>query len=216
MATPAQVLANRNNSLYSSGPLTAEGKATSSQNSRKHGLTSKQIVLPGEDPAEFDALRENLLEDYAPANETERTLVEEVAAGSWRLARARRHETAILKKLIGDSEAPEAAFAELFVEKPKEIERLLRYITTIERAYYRALNKLEKLQKERIKEERESGMFSTWTDSISTPDPAIGFVSQNRDRGALDLSEAHRKSASVIPYSYGSGNDSRVETQACS
>src|SRR5688572_18909003 len=131
MATPAQVLANRQNSIYSTGPVSIEGKAASSRNSYKHGLTSKQIVMPGEDPAEYDALRENILKQYAPANETERTLVEEVAAGSWRLARARRHETAILKKLIGDSADPEAAFAELFIEKPKELDRLLRYVTTI-------------------------------------------------------------------------------------
>ena len=162
MATPAQVLSNRQNSLHSTGPVTAEGRRIASQNSRKHGLTSKQIVLPGEDPAEYDALRDSLLKDYAPANETERTLVEEVAAGSWRLARARRHETAILKKLIGDAQDPEAAFAELFVEKPKELERLLRYVTTIERAYYRALTKLEKLRGTRVQ----------------PVDAAIGFVSQ--------------------------------------
>ena len=111
MATPVQVLSNRQNSLYSTGPVTPEGRAISSQNSRKHGLCSKQIVLPGEDSAEYDALRENLLADYAPANDTERTLVEEVAAGSWRLARARRHETAILKKLVGEAGDPDAAFA---------------------------------------------------------------------------------------------------------
>ena len=140
MATPAQVLANRQNSLHSTGPITAEGRSVSSRNSYKHGLTSKQIVLPGEDPADYDNLRESLIKQYRPANETECTLVEEVAAGAWRLARARRHETAILKKLIGDSQDPEAAFAELFIEKPKELNRLLRYVTTIERAYYRALN----------------------------------------------------------------------------
>ena len=176
MATPAQVISNRQNSLHSTGPVTPAGLAISSQNSRKHGLCSKQIVLPGEDPAEYDALRESLLDDYAPANETERTLVEEVAAGSWRLARARRHETAILKKLMGDAEDPDAAFAELFVEKPKEVARLLRYVTTIERAYYRALNKLEKLQKERIKEEEAT----PWIEDVyDSPAPTIGFVSQN-------------------------------------
>src|SRR5918996_6090890 len=103
MATPAQVLANRQNSLHSTGPVTPAGKAASSRNSQRHGLTSKQIVMPGENPAEYDALRESLIQQFAPANEVESTLVEEVAAGSWRLARARRHETAILKKLIGDS-----------------------------------------------------------------------------------------------------------------
>jgi hypothetical protein len=179
MATPAQVLANRQNSLRSTGPTTAEGRAIASQNSRRHGLTSKQIVLPGEDPDEYDALRENLLEDYAPADETERTLVEELAAGSWRLARARRHETAILKKLVGEnSQDPDEAFACLFVEKPKEVDRLMRYITTIERSYYRALNKLQALQKERKKTEAENRETTTWLNDATLPS-SIGFVSQN-------------------------------------
>ena len=125
--------------------------------------------MPGEDPAEYDALRESLIEQFAPAGEIERTLVEEIAAGSWRLARARRHETAILKKLVGDAKDPDEAFAELFLEKPKEVERLLRYITTIERSYYRALNKLQQMQKTRSKE----------------VEPAIGFVSQNPNVGLL-------------------------------
>ena len=181
MASPAQVLANRENSLHSTGPVSIEGKAASSRNSYRHGLTSKQIVMPGEDPAEYDALHQSLRKQYAPANETERTLVDEVAAGSWRLARARRQETAILKKLIGENcEDPDTAFAKLFVEKPKEVARLLRYITTIERAYYRALNKLEKLQKERAKEEQQSAILRAWATAPGTPAPAIGFVSQNR------------------------------------
>ena len=171
MATPVQILANRENSLHSTGPVSIAGKAASSRNSFRHGLTSKQIVLPGEDPEEWDALRESLFRLYAPANDIERTLVEEVAAGTWRLARARRHETAIINKLIADKgENPDTAFAELFLEKPKEIERLMRYVTSIERSYYRALNKLEKLQKERQPAKPQPQ---------PQPQPAIGFVSQS-------------------------------------
>jgi hypothetical protein len=85
-----------------------------------------------------------------------------------------------LKKLVGENcEDPDAAFAELFIEKPQEVARLLRYVTTIERAYYRALNKLEKLQKERAKEEQESDMIRAWARSAAAPPLAIGFVSQN-------------------------------------
>jgi hypothetical protein len=191
MASPAQILANRENSTHSTGPVTLAGKAIASVNSRKHGLTSKQIVLPGEDAAEYDALRESIIEQYRPANETERTLVEEVAAGSWRLARARRHETAILKKLIGENCVDAAAaYAELFFEKPKELQRLLRYVVTIERAYYRALNKLEKLQKERKQEEKESAVLRAWVSAAAAP-PPIGFVSQNAQIIAAASQSSH-------------------------
>ena len=52
MASPAQVLANRQNSTHSTGPVTAEGKARSARNATRHGLTSKQIVIPGQPAGE--------------------------------------------------------------------------------------------------------------------------------------------------------------------
>jgi hypothetical protein len=140
MASPAQIAANRQNGQRSTGPVTVPGKAASSQNAFRHGLTSARIVLPGEDPAEYDAHRESLLSQYKPANDIECTLVEELAATSWRLLRARRFETAVLAKMLEGASDIEAAFAAAFLEKPKEIERLQRYVTAHERAFYRALN----------------------------------------------------------------------------
>ena len=57
MASPAQILANRQNSNLSSGPKTREGKEASSRNATRHGLTGKQIVIAGEDPAEYENLQ---------------------------------------------------------------------------------------------------------------------------------------------------------------
>jgi hypothetical protein len=181
MATPAQALANRQNSLHSTGPVSAEGKAASSRNASKHNLTSKQIVLPGEDAAQYDELRTDLLKSYRPANAVERTLVEEIAASSWRLMRARRQETIILAKIAGDSTDPDAAIAAFFLEKPKEVARLTRYITSFENAFYRALNKLEKLQKERRAAERRAAMEARAfaVNGLPPMPPPIGFVSQN-------------------------------------
>jgi hypothetical protein len=179
MSSPAQVLANRRNSFHSTGPVTAAGKAVASRNATRHGLTSKHLILPGEDAAEYDAHRDSLVREYAPATETECTLVEEVAAGAWRLARARRHETAILKNLIGEfSKDSDKSFANVFIEEPKHVDRLYRYITTIERSYYRALNKLETLQKLRKTEEKETAVVRAWAGSPRTAKPANGFVSQ--------------------------------------
>ena len=190
MSSTAQAIANRQNSLHSTGPVTVAGKAVSSQNATRHGLTSKQIVLPGEDAAEYDALRESLIEHYAPGNETERTLVEEVASGAWRLARARRHETAILRKLIGDNgKDADTAFASVFVDEPKQVDRLMRYITTIERAYYRALNKLEALQSVRKQEERDAVASTTSVRPPAQRCPQNGFVSQNASVGAAPSRE---------------------------
>ena len=65
-ASESQLEANRLNAQRSTGPRTAEGKARSSQNAVRHGLTAKCPVLPGEDPAEFAAFSEALFEDLTP------------------------------------------------------------------------------------------------------------------------------------------------------
>jgi hypothetical protein len=187
MASPAQIAANRQNALRSTGPVTAPGKSASSANAFRHGLTSARIVIPGEDSAEYDAMREDLLRLHAPANAIERALVEELAASSWRLQRAHRVETAVLTKWSADAPDPDAAIAAAMLEKPKELDRLLRYITAHERAFYRAMDKLAKVQKERKEAERANALEQTWLASISqTKRPAapespkeIGFVSQS-------------------------------------
>src|SRR5687767_6220540 len=142
MATAAQILANRANSQRSTGPQTEAGKERSSSNSFRHGLTSSKVVLPGEDPAEYDAFRADILEQYKPANSTEQIVAEELCAAGWRLNRARAVETEVLKKFMGDAADSAVGLATVFVEKPKEFQRLQRYLTSIERAYYRALNLL--------------------------------------------------------------------------
>ena len=158
MATAAQILANRTNSARSAGPKTEAGKERSSRNSFRHGLTSSKVVLPGEDPAEYDTFRAEILEQYQPANATEQILAEELAAAGWRLNRARAVETEILKKLMGDTADSAVGLATVFVEQSKQFDRLQRYLTSIERAYFRVLNLLTKLQKERRAEEQAAAL----------------------------------------------------------
>ncbi len=83
---------NRANSQHSTGPTSSIGRARSAQNSFKHGLYSKQLILPGEDPAEFDELRASLRTEHQPANTTEEILVDELAQHFWRMRRFREFE----------------------------------------------------------------------------------------------------------------------------
>jgi hypothetical protein len=167
MASPAQIFANRENAQLSTGPRTEAGKRTSSRNSTRHGLTGTQIVMPGEDASAYEELRQGMHESYQPANEPERVLVDQISANSWRLMRAQRVETAVLAKLAEGAEDPDAAIAAAFLEKPKDLERVQRYVTAAERAYYKSMSELSKLQKERAAAEREAAMMES-----------IGFVSQ--------------------------------------
>ncbi len=83
---------NRANAQHSTGPKSIAGKLRSSQNSFQHGLYSKQLIVPGEDPAEFDHLRATLRNEHQPADTTEEILVDELAQHFWRMRRFRELE----------------------------------------------------------------------------------------------------------------------------
>ena len=179
MASPAQILANRDNAQRSTGPKTEAGKQNSSRNATRHGLTGSQIVIPGEDPAAYEELRQGLHDSFKPANDPERLLVEQIAAGFWRLQRAHRSEAAVFNKLAEDSANPEAALANAFLERPADLARIQRYVTAAHNAYYKALRELEKMQQKRRKEEEEMAMATMQSMMHARLAPPIGFVSKS-------------------------------------
>jgi len=118
--------------LKPTGPTTKAGKATSSQNSLKHGLASGTLLLPDEDPAEFAALLSSLQTAHAPADATEELLVTDMAKFHWLSDRAIRLQT--------------VAFEENDMHK---LALFLRYQTTNHRAFHKSLATLLTLQKQR-------------------------------------------------------------------
>lgn len=63
-------------------------------NAVKHGILSKEAVLPHESREEFEDLLTQYEADFVPANATERTLVEELASIVWRKKRLLKAENA--------------------------------------------------------------------------------------------------------------------------
>ena len=66
MTSEKQAEANRCNALNSTGPKTPEGKAAVSHNALRHGLLSRDILLPGEDEATLRELGEHLWTSCSP------------------------------------------------------------------------------------------------------------------------------------------------------
>ncbi len=97
MATAKQAAANRRNAAKSTGPWTKSGKARSSGNALKHGLSAEQVVMLDEDPAAFEALRDDLYAHYQPTDPVAEHLVEQVAASIWRLRRVPEIEAGIFE-----------------------------------------------------------------------------------------------------------------------
>jgi hypothetical protein len=140
--SPSQLAANRANAAHSTGPRTPTGKLASSRNSLKHGLASPQLIIPGENRADFDMLLADLLAEHQPACPTEELLVHQIAQSWWLTQRALRFQN--------------ECFAAEDVDE-KRLSLFLRYQTTHERAFHKALNTLMLMKKDR----------------------ALGFVSQN-------------------------------------
>ena len=51
-------------------------KATARNNALRYGLRAETLVLPDEDPAEFERFRDSLIDELAPGGELEAVLVE--------------------------------------------------------------------------------------------------------------------------------------------
>ena len=95
---------NRKNARKSTGPRSAEGKDRSRFNAVKHGLTSRTLVLPGEDPEALQLRLDGWIDSLKPKNELEHYLVERAVRVSWQLDRADRAEVARFAARIRDDE----------------------------------------------------------------------------------------------------------------
>src|ERR1700736_1232259 len=96
MSSTAQILANRENSVKSTGPSSESGKLASSKNAISHGLSSTgDPVLPHEDRRQFDALLDRYKLDFSPSPGHEEFLVVTMVSARWRLERADRIENSI-------------------------------------------------------------------------------------------------------------------------
>ncbi|ODU01393.1 MAG: hypothetical protein ABS79_01780 [Planctomycetes bacterium SCN 63-9] len=99
MATAKQIEANRKNAARSTGPRSDAGKLASRVNAIKHGLRAELIdVLPHEDAALYEELVGAWMSRYRPMDAVEEGLVRYAASLSWKLDRARGHETAVLTR----------------------------------------------------------------------------------------------------------------------
>ncbi len=140
MATAAQTLANQANAQNSTGPRTVRGKASVSQNARKHGFAAQTLHVAEEDKQAFDTLRAGLLEDSRPEGAIENEIFRRLLSHAWNLRRIESFESRVLAETdpISDDGASHA-----------KLECCARYRRDLERSFYRALNELRKLQTQR-------------------------------------------------------------------
>jgi hypothetical protein len=140
MPTQDQIDANRANSQLSTGPKSPEGKARVSQNARKHGLTAVRLVIRDDEREDFETLRNELFYQLAPEGAVETVTFEEILHAAWNLHRFRSIESELCTGALDDFTNPETVAV---------LDRLTRYQSRAQRAYYRALQELRTLQTDR-------------------------------------------------------------------
>jgi hypothetical protein len=148
-----QAETSRINGSKSQGPITAEGKAISAQNSLKHGATASRVVLKHESQAEFDELKDSFIHRFKPADILEHELVHEMSAARWRMRRIEAMESALFDKAIEDQLAnpdndPARAqmLAYIEVAESKSYRGLQRHQAQLRRSYEKAWKELELIQ----------------------------------------------------------------------
>ena len=145
MATNAQLNANRANAQHSTGPRTPAGIEACKLNALKHGLTAQHAVIPGEDPAAYEALRASFIDTYAPADEAEAMLVERLSISWWKLRRAEITHARMVERMG----LPEDAF--LHRETAEMCRNFQRHYNSVERAWRSCHDQLGRIAAARAK-----------------------------------------------------------------
>jgi hypothetical protein len=153
-------------SKHGGGPRTPEGKKASSRNATKHGILSPDPTAKGEEPEDWRAFLDANRESLGPKTAFEEELVYSISVDQWNLRRVVKSMTALIevrqdkapfprfrtvyenramaywsedkrRALLENEKNTEAAKA--FFPEDAEMDRLLRYQTTLERSIDRKL-----------------------------------------------------------------------------
>ena len=187
MASPAQINANRANAQKSTGPRSAEGKSASRFNALKHGMDAASIVIPGEDPAEYEALAAHYLDEYHPQSASESFHVDAMLRADWQKRRLQSVEGDLYRSIIAES-SNATLIAALLSDSPaaKLLARVQRQIAAFERTWYRANAELR-----RAREQAEPAFDRTvehYLDFLcAKPAPGeLASIRQSADNGRPD------------------------------
>jgi hypothetical protein len=178
MATPAQINANRANAQKSTGPRSVEGKSVSGFNALKHGIDAASIVIPGEDPADYEALAAHYLHEYRPQSASESFHVDTMLRADWHKRRLQNVEADLYHTILAESPGNSLA-AVLLSESPaaKLLARVQRQIAAFERTWHRANTEFRRARAQA--EQSPEGSLDNYLDFLSAK-PAPGELASLR------------------------------------
>jgi hypothetical protein len=160
MSSQAQIAANQANAQLSSGPKTQEGKAKSSLNALKTGLTGHTVLLPTDDADLYEANLLHHVAELAPVSEKETALVQALADTEWRLARIPGLEYGIyaLARIEFDRKFDDQPAGLIqsytFIAYQKQLNNLSVQESRLNRQLLKIIAELADLQRQRRQEEQ--------------------------------------------------------------
>jgi hypothetical protein len=166
MVSEKRIEANRRNAQKSSGPRSIDGRARSSMNALRHGITGQVSIMTVEDRGAHDKFVQELIAGLQPEGAVELQFASVIAEDFWRLQRIRAVENDMLA--LGnfsdaaaiDVDHPEIhaslTRAQTFLDQSKDFERLTLYEQRINRAIEKNRKQLAEVQAERKREREEA------------------------------------------------------------
>ncbi|QOV88897.1 hypothetical protein [Humisphaera borealis] len=147
----------RINGARSRGPVTPAGKAASSQNALKHGLCARGVLIPGEDPAIYQAFVDDFVEELNAVGSLQVTLAERAAELAWKLKRVPVLESSIFAGRREGRKLDDLALGglgdliqEMLSDDDTMLVRLQRYELRLERSMRGCLRELREVQRHAV------------------------------------------------------------------
>ena len=122
------------------GPVTPEGKANSSRNATRHGLTAMHPVVTETDRPEFEALQAHLRFSLAPTGFLQELAYSRILISAWNMQRVLKLESALLENSLGEDPLSNP-------DTEKQAALYQRYYARFEGSYRANLRELERLQR---------------------------------------------------------------------
>lgn len=159
------------------------------------GGVSQNLVLPNEDPAEFEALLRDLLAEYQPETTHHHILVEQVALSHWLLWRRQRAVNCVEAAIYG-AENAQALWMKSDYER---LERVERSKIQAELSLKRALQNAEHIRKHRQAEAGRLERQTRWQaeQDIRERRLKVAEAKANRTRNAVAGTSEPAKKGSV-------------------
>ncbi|WP_321472355.1 SEC-C domain-containing protein [uncultured Paludibaculum sp.] len=217
MATAAQVTANRANAQHSTGPRSEQGEARSAQNNLRYGFRSQSVLLPGDDPAEYEELLDELTTHFDVQDLSDQRYVREMADAEWRLRRVRAHQEVLLTAKINELATAQPTLSPIHIQalafeslhRETTFTQFLTYEAKFERQYERAykgwMQTQEKLSRHRAREIRSqfeaSLVIPKRTDEPNSPREATATAPREPRIEAKPQSPRPQPQPTAIPRS---------------